>query len=451
MSIITRFAPSPTGPLHIGGARTALFNYLHAKKNNGKFRVRIEDTDKDRNSEQSSKSILSGLEWLGLEIDDKVVYQSNNKKEHLEVAKSLLSKGLAYKCFHNKEFIQKFKSSKKRFQSEWRERQNNLPRNQDYCIRIKSPLEISHTLNDRIQGKVSVKANEIDDYIIVRSDGSPTFLLSSAVDDLQMNVSDIIRGDDHLTNSFRQKIIFDFLDYKPNFAHISLIHNENNQKMSKRDNPVSILQYQANGFLPEALINYMVRLGWSFGDQEIFSMDFIKQNFTIDKLGKSPAKFDNKKLNFLNNFYIKEMPNEKILKYLINNSQEVEKFDFVSKKDLLELIGLYKDRSSSINDIKSDIIKLSSIRTSFRKDEQIILEGFKKYKKIFGDKFSNIIEWDDLHIEKTIKDIVKQYDISFKSIAQPLRLLITGDTFGPSIYKIIRILGNDEILRRINR
>ncbi len=451
MSIITRFAPSPSGPLHIGGARTALFNYLHAKKNNGKFRLRIEDTDKDRNSAESTKSIIKGLEWLGLDIDDKIIYQSKNKKEHLEVAKSLLSRGLAYKCFHDKEFIHRFKSSKKRFYSEWRDKQSNLPNNQDYCIRIKAPLDESQTLNDKIQGKVNVNANEIDDYIIVRSDGSPTFLLSSAVDDLRMNISDIIRGDDHLTNSFRQKIIFDFLNYRPNFAHISLIHNENNQKMSKRDNAVSILKYKSDGFLPEALINYMIRLGWSYGDQEIFSIDFIKEKFSLDKLGKSPAKFDNKKLNFLNNFYIKEMSNEKILDHLKKNTEKIEKLDFFSQVDLLELIDLYKDRSSSLNDIEFNILKLSSITKSFTKEELNILEGFKKYKKTFKDKFSDIIEWNDLNIEETIKDVVNYHDISFKLVAQPLRLLITGSIFGPSIYKIIRILGNDEIIRRINR
>ncbi len=451
MSVITRFAPSPSGPLHIGGARTALFNYLHAKKNNGKFRLRIEDTDKDRNSKESTESIIKALEWLGLNFDDEIVYQTNNKKEHLEVAESLLSRGLAYKCFHDKEFLQRFKSSKKKFHSEWRDKQNNLPSNQDYCIRIKAPLNDSQTLNDKIQGKVLVNANEIDDYIIVRSNGSPTFLLSSAVDDLKMNVSDIIRGDDHLTNSFRQKIIFDFLDYRPNFAHISLIHNENNQKMSKRDNSVSILQYKADGFLPEALINYMIRLGWSYGDQEIFSIDFIKKKFSLDKLGKSPAKIDNQKLNFLNNFYIKEMPNEKILNHLKKNTEKIEKPDFFSKRDLLELIDLYKDRSSSLNDIKSNILKLNSIKTSFTKEELNILEEFKKYKKIFKDKFSDMVEWNDLNIEKTIKDVVKYYDISFKLVAQPLRLLITGSISGPSIYKIIRILGNEEIIKRIDR
>ncbi len=451
MSVITRFAPSPSGPLHIGGARTALFNYLHAKKNNGKFRLRIEDTDKDRNSKESTESIIKALEWLGLNFDDEIVYQSNNKKEHLEVAESLLSRGLAYKCFHDKEFLQRFKSSKKKFHSEWRDKQNNLPSNQDYCIRIKAPLNDSQTLNDKIQGKVIVNANEIDDYIIVRSNGSPTFLLSSAVDDLRMNVSDIVRGDDHLTNSFRQKIIFDFLDYRPNFAHISLIHNENNQKMSKRDNSVSILQYKADGFLPEALINYMIRLGWSYGDQEIFSIDFIKKKFSLDKLGKSPAKIDNQKLNFLNNFYIKEMPNEKILNHLKKDTEKIEKPDFFSQRDLLELIDLYKDRSSSLNDIKSNILKLNSVKTSFTKEELNILEEFKKYKKIFKDKFSDMIEWNDLNIEKTIKDVVNYYDISFKLVAQPLRLLITGSISGPSIYKIIRILGNEETIKRIDR
>ena len=451
MNVITRFAPSPTGALHLGGARTALFNYLYAKKNNGKFRLRIEDTDKSRNTEDSIKTITKSLEWLGLQIDDDIIYQSKNQSEHLQIADSLLAKGLAYKCFHDKEYIQQFSNSKKKFFSEWREKQNKVPSNKNFCIRIKSPVNNNQVIKDKIQGSVKVSANEIDDYIIIRSDGTPTFLLSSAVDDFKMKVTDIIRGDDHLTNSFRQKIIFDFLNYKPNFAHISLIHNKDNQKMSKRDSSTSLIDYKIKGYLPEAIINYLARLGWSYGDQEIFSIDFLKKNFDLNNLGKSPAMYDEKKLNFLNNFYIKKMKNKEIFDYLEDHNEQLKNIDFFNQKELIELISIFKDRSSSLNEIASNVLQMTSVKKNFTNEEKLILENFEKYKSSICDKFSGIIEWNELNIENKIKEVIKYYQIDFKSIGQPLRLLITGSLFGPSLSKIIKILGLQKTIKRINR
>ena len=451
MTVITRFAPSPTGALHLGGARTALFNYLHAKRNNGKFRLRIEDTDRNRNSEESTKVITKSLEWLGLEVDDDIIYQSNNQTEHTLIAESLLSKGLAYKCYHDKEYIQQFSNSKQKFYSEWRDKQNLLPTKKDFCIRIKSPVNRDHIIKDRIQGNVKVSANEIDDYIIIRSDGTPTFLLSSAADDFKMKITDIIRGDDHLTNSFRQKVIFDFLNYKPNFAHISLIHNKDNQKMSKRDNSTSLIDYKMKGYLPEAIINYLARLGWSYGNQETFSFDFLKKNFELDSLGKSPARYDEKKLNFLNNFYIKKMSNKGIFDYIKNNDEQLKNIDFFNQKELIELISIFKDRSSSLNEIASNVLQMTSVKKNFTNEEKLILENFEKYKSLICDKFSNIIEWNELNIENEIKEVIKYYQIDFKSIGQPLRLLITGSLFGPSLSKIIKVLGLQKTIKRINR
>ena len=451
MTVITRFAPSPTGSLHLGGARTALFNYLHAKKNNGKFRLRIEDTDKSRNTEESIKVITKSLKWLGLQIDDDVIYQSDNQNEHYLIAQSLLAKGLAYKCFHDKEYIKQFSNSKKKFHSEWRDKQNKIPSNKDFCIRIKSPVNDNHIIKDKIQGNVKVSANEIDDYIIIRSDGTPTFLLSSAADDFKMNITDIIRGDDHLTNSFRQKIIFDFLNYKPNFAHISLIHNKDNQKMSKRDNSTSLIEYKIKGYLPEAIINYLARLGWSYGDQEIFSIEFLKKNFDLNNLGKSPVRYDEKKLNFLNNFYIKQMKNEEILDYIEENNERLKNIDFFSQKELIELINIFKDRSSSLNEIASNILEMTSVKKDFTNEEKIILENFEKYKSLICDKFSSIIEWNEPNIENKIKEVIDYYQIDFKSVGKPLRLLITGSGFGPSLSKIIKVLGLKTTIRRIKR
>ncbi len=451
MTVITRFAPSPTGALHLGGARTALFNYLHAKKNNGKFRLRIEDTDRNRNTEESTKVIIKSLEWLGLRVDDDIIYQSNNQAEHLLIAESLLSKGLAYKCYHDKEYIQQFSNSKKKFYSEWRDKQTLTPTKKDFCIRIKSPLNDDHIIKDKIQGNVKVRANEIDDYIIIRSDRTPTFLLSSAADDFKMKITDIIRGDDHLTNSFRQKIIFDFLNYKPNFAHISLIHNKDNQKMSKRDNSTSIIDYKLKGYLPEAIINYLARLGWSYGDKETFSIDFLKKNFELDSLGKSPARYDEKKLNFLNNFYIKKMTNKEIFDYLEDNDEQLKNIDFFNQKELIELINIFKDRSSSLNEITSNVLQMTSVKKNFTNEEKLILDNFEKYKSSICDKFSSIIEWDELNIENKIKEVIEHYQIDFKSIGKPLRLLITGSLFGPSLSKIIKVLGLQKTINRINR
>ncbi len=451
MTVITRFAPSPTGALHLGGARTALFNYLFAQTNNGKFRLRIEDTDKSRNTEESIKVIISGLEWLGLQIDDKVIYQSKNQSQHIQIAESLLAKGLAYKCFHDKEYVQNFTKSKKKFYSEWRDNQNKIPTNKDFCIRIKSPENYQHIINDKIQGNIKVNANEIDDYIIIRSDGTPTFLLSSAVDDLKMKVTHIIRGDDHLTNSFRQKIIFDFLNYKPKFAHISLIHNKDNQKMSKRDKSTSLIDYKIKGYLPEAIINYLVRLGWSYGNQEIFSIDFLKKNFNLKNIGKSSVKYDQNKLNFLNNFYIKKMKNVDILNYLEYNNDKLKNIDFFNQKELIELISIFKDRSTSLNDIASSVLKMISFDKYYTDEEKIILENFEKYKPSLCEKLSSITEWNEFNIENKIKDVIQDHQIDFKSIGKPLRLLITGSSFGPSLSKIIKILGLKNTIKRINK
>ena len=448
MATVTRFAPSPSGSLHLGGARTALFNYLHAKKNNGSFKLRIEDTDSLRSTEKSSNLIIEGLSWLNLKFDSNIVHQSKNINEHIAVARSLLSNGLAYKCIHDKEFLNKHKNSKTKFVSEWRDKQDKIPNNTPFCVRIKSPISGSYVLNDKIQGQVKVNFNEIDDYIILREDGTPTFLLSSAVDDYNMKVTDIIRGDDHLTNSFRQKLIFDFLNYKPTFCHISLLHNENNQKMSKRDSTPSILSYRDNGYLPEAIINYLVRLGWSHGDQEIFSIEEIEKIFSIDKVGKSPAKFDAKKLDYLNNYFIKKKNNEEIINYIRNN----QNFKINVDNDFFsDYLSLYKDRAKSLSELIESITKIYDGNFNYSDEEIVILKEFEKFKNLIILKLSDIIEWNSDNVEKVINEVIVKEELTFKKIAQPLRLIITGCTFGPSIFKIIEILGNKETLKRIKK
>ena len=449
METITRFAPSPTGLLHLGGIRTALFNFLHAKSTGGKFRIRIEDTDHTRNKKESVDSILKGLEWLGLKHDDEIIYQSKKIKEHQKIINQLIENNCAYKCFHTDEEILELKKNNKKLKSKWRNKFDH-PKNTQFCVRIKSPLNGQTTINDKIQGIVTVENKELDDFVIMRSDGSPTFLLSSAVDDFLMSITDIIRGDDHLTNSFRQMIIFNYLNYFPTFSHIPLIHNENNEKLSKRHNALSIEDYKNEGFLPEAMINYLLRLGWSYGDKEIISLDDAIKNFKIDKIGKSPSKLDEKKILFLNNFYIKNKNDDFILDEIkknqaflkIKNSEET-----ISK--IKDLINIFKERSNTLNELINYIDSINKEVFSYSKVEKKILNDSVNLKNNLLDKLSFIESWDDYILENAIKDIIKNMNLKFKDLGQPLRLVLLGTMNGPSLTKIMKVIGKEATLKKI--
>ena len=449
METITRFAPSPTGLLHLGGIRTALFNFLHAKSTGGKFRIRIEDTDHTRNKKESIDSILKGLEWLGLKHDDEIIYQSKKIKEHQKIINQLINNNFAYKCFHTDEEILELKKNNKKLESKWRNKFDH-PKNTQFCVRIKSPLNGQTTINDKIQGIVTVENKELDDFVIMRSDGSPTFLLSSAVDDFLMSITDIIRGDDHLTNSFRQMIIFNYLNYNPTFSHMPLIHNENNEKLSKRHNALSIEDYKNEGFLPEAMINYLLRLGWSYGDKEIISLDDAIKNFKIDKIGKSPSKLDEKKILFLNNFYIKNKNDDFILDEIkknqaflkIKNSEET-----ISK--IKDLINIFKERSNTLNELINYIDSINKEVFSYSKVEKKILNDSVNLKNNLLDKLSFIESWDDYILENAIKDIIKNMNLNFKDLGQPLRLVLLGTMNGPSLTKIMKVIGKEATLKKI--
>ena len=449
METITRFAPSPTGLLHLGGIRTALFNFLHAKSTGGKFRIRIEDTDHTRNKKESIDSILKGLEWLGLKHDDEIIYQSKKIKEHQKIINQLINNNFAYKCFHTDEEILELKKNNKKLESKWRNKFDH-PKNTQFCVRIKSPLNGQTTINDKIQGIVTVENKELDDFVIMRSDGSPTFLLSSAVDDFLMSITDIIRGDDHLTNSFRQMIIFNYLNYNPTFSHMPLIHNENNEKLSKRHNALSIEDYKNEGFLPETMINYLLRLGWSYGDKEIISLDDAIKNFKIDKIGKSPSKLDEKKILFLNNFYIKNKNDDFILDEIkknqaflkIKNSEET-----ISK--IKDLINIFKERSNTLNELIDYINSINKEVFSYSKVEKKILNDSVNLKNNLLDKLSFIESWDDYILENAIKDIIKNMNLKFKDLGQPLRLVLLGTMNGPSLTKIMKVIGKEATLKKI--
>ena len=450
MPIITRFAPSPTGSLHIGGARTALFNYIFAKSNNGIFKIRIEDTDKIRNTESSVDSIINGLNWLGLTTDQKIIYQSKNKDEHVQIAEKMIDENLAYKCFHTDEELAQKRKKNKKFKSEWRDKKKDIIKNKtEYCVRIKSPINGQSTINDKIQGPVTVENSELDDFVILRKDGSPTFLLSSAIDDHLMAVTDIIRGDDHLTNSFRQLQVFKFLSYFPRFSHMSLIHNEKNEKLSKRDNVLSIDDYRQNGFLKESLINYMLRMGWSYGNNEIISLDEAIKNFSLDKISKSPAMVDEKKLIFLNNYYINNLPEESIFKTLIELTESDLKNLNINNEMILKFIALYKKRSSSILEIKEKIVQIFHKKYNFTKDQIEILDSLKNNKSLLIEEFSSIVDWNEYIIDEKIKIILNKLDLKFKQLGQPLRLILSGSSDGPSVSKLMEIIGKDQSLEKL--
>ncbi|MAI29503.1 MAG: glutamate--tRNA ligase [Rickettsiales bacterium] len=449
MEIITRFAPSPTGFLHLGVARTALFSFLHAKSNGGKFRIRIEDTDQTRNKKESIDSILNGLNWLGVQYDSEIIYQSEKILEHKKIINQLIDNNYAYKCFHTDDEIHELKKNHKKFKSKWRDKIDH-PKNTQFCVRIKSPIEGQTVIDDQIQGEVKVDNKELDDFVILRTDGSPTFLLSSAVDDFLMSVTDIIRGDDHLTNSFRQMVIFKYLSYYPKFSHMPLIHNENNEKLSKRHNALSIDDYKKKGFLPETMINYLLRLGWAFGDKEIISIDEAIENFKIEKVGKSPSKLDEKKLLFLNNFYIKNKNDD----FIFNEIQNTEAFSKIkyTKEDINKiknLISIFKERSNTLNELIENLNLINKEEFSYSKIEKEMLNNSVNLKTKLVDKLSLIEPWDDYILESIIKEIIENMNLKFKDLGQPLRLALFGTVNGPSVSKVMTIIGKELTLKKI--
>ena len=427
--ITTRFAPSPTGFLHIGGVRTALFNWLYAKKNSGKFLLRIEDTDRERSSIEAIKKIIDGLNWLGLENDGEVVYQHKNEERHIEVAHILLEAGFAYRDW------------------ELENDYGNLEKN--HAIRFKTPKEGKTIINDKVQGDVEIKNKEIEDFVLLRSNRTPTYMLSVVVDDHDMNVTDIIRGDDHLTNAVKQKLIYDSLKWEcPTFTHIPLIHGQDGSKLSKRHGALGIEFYKEEGYLPEALINYLLRLGWSHGDQEIFSLEEMIKYFSIEKIRKAPSKFDIDKLNDINSIYLKNTTIENLLTIIDSSYNNLSEKKFKSVSIVMPEI---LKRCKNIKDIKMNINFIMNERP---------LKIDKEAKKLINDvsinnleKLSKILKkldkWDANEIEHNIKNFLNDEGLNFKDIGLPLRAVLVGFLSPIGINTIIESLGKDEVLARI--
>ena len=464
MKNVTRFAPSPTGNLHIGSARTALFNWLFAKNTNGKFLLRIEDTDKVRSTKESINKILDGLNWLNLKWDGKIVYQSENQKRHKKIAEELLKKGLAYKCFCSEDELNKMREEAKilkkpfRYNRMWRERNpKEAPKDIKPVIRIKSPTNGESVINDIIQGTIKVSNEEMDDFIILRSDGTPTYMLSVVVDDYDMNVTHIVRGHDHLTNTFRQNIIYEAMKWKkPMTAHIPLIHGPDGSKMSKRHGAIDVEDYKIKGILPDALINYMLRLGWSHGDDEIISLKNAIKWFSLEKIGKSPAKFDNDKLISVNSHYIKELNNNDIIKFLETYyiSKYKLKIDEISIERLKLGLNGIKTRSRDLNQLaEMSLFYCSRFPLSISKKAQKYIK--KIDKQIFKDllivlsKIEN--DFKKQRIEEKISKFLVEKGLKLSDIIQYIRASITGLDVSPRIYDVMEILGYNEVNNRINR
>ena len=462
MKTVTRFAPSPTGNLHIGSARTALFNWLFAKNTNGEFLLRIEDTDKARSTKESINKILDGLKWLDLSWDKDIVYQSKNQKKHKDLAEELLSKGLAYKCFCSEDDLNKMREEAKilkkpyRYNRMWRDKDpKDAPKNIDPVIRIKAPVEGESVIDDIIQGTIKVSNEEMDDFIIMRSDGSPTYMLSVVADDHDMNVTHIIRGHDHLTNTFRQNIIYDVMKWdKPKTAHIPLIHGSDGSKMSKRHGAIDVEEYKNKGILPTALINYMLRLGWSHGDDEIISLENAIKWFSLEKIGKSPAKFDSDKLISVNSHYIKELSNEKIIKFLETNynSKYKIKIDENTIKRLNLGLEDIKSRSRDLNQLaEMSLFYCSKFPLSISNKAQ------KNINKLNKDIFKDLLillksienDFKKQRIEEIISKFLLEKGLKLSDIIQYIRAMITGLDVSPRIYDIMEILGYKEIEKRI--
>lgn len=459
LKVATRFAPSPTGALHIGGVRTALFNWLYSKNKNGTFHLRIEDTDKERSKDEHKTQIIKSLKWIGIEHDGDEYIQSTKIDDHINIANELLKSGNAYKCYCSSEEIeeQKYRARQKKlpyiYNRKWRDlTEADAPKNIKPVIRFKSKIEGSTILKDLVQGDVEIENITIEDFIILRNDGTPTYNLSATVDDHQMGMSHIIRGDDHKINTFKQIQIYLAMKWElPQFAHIPLIHTIEGKKLSKRDNASTLDDYSKIGIMPDALRNYLLRLGWSFEDKEIFTLDESIKHFNLEGIGKSPSKLDMSRILSMNEYYIKNM-------------DEKDLFD-----QLMEYCKLFKKeiKSDKINKIKKSLIflknKAKTLEDIFNNGQYIIFDQVtlnqedmklidEKSKKIITDFKNRLEKIDKLSketLEPIVNELIKSNDTNFKGVGQPLRIALTGSKFGPGIYDIIISLDKEEIIKRL--
>lgn len=459
--IKTRFAPSPTGFLHVGGARTALFSWVYARKNSGKFLLRIEDTDLERSTQDAVQVILDGMEWLGLNSDAPPNYQTNSLIRYQKIIDKLLKCGKAYRCYCSRNRLDKLRETqtinkeKPRYDGHCR----NLPANKDtstkpYVIRFKNPKYGIVTWNDAIKGEINIANNELDDLIIQRSDGSPTYNFCAVIDDIDMEITHVVRGDDHVNNTPRQINLYHALNADlPIFAHVPMILGDNGKKLSKRDGAMNLMQYREDGYLPHALINYLIRLGWSHGDQEIFSMEQILKYFELSDINSSASIFNKEKLNWLNQYYISNLPSTEVSKHLkyhfmqekinINNGPKLEEIISVMAGKVKTLKELVKKSSYFYRDFNTFDEKAAS--KYLVKENFFILHEVKNKCK---DLKESVWRSEDL-LHNFLKNIASELNLNMGKIGMPVRVAITGSNQSPDIGITLKLLGRNKVMTRL--
>ena len=449
--IVGRFAPSPTGLLHLGGARTALFTWLYSKSLGGDCLLRLEDTDAERSEQKYTDSIINSFKWMGIEFDQEPVYQSRNKDNHLDKAQELVNKGKAYYCDCSPERLKKIREEqqKKREKPKYdgKCRELGLEKGPNTVIRFKNPESGSVTFKDLVRGQMEVANKELDDLILVRSDGSPTYNLCVVVDDLDMNVSHVVRGDDHINNTFRQINIFKALEESvPIYGHVPMILGEDGKRMSKRHGAVNVLDYKDLGVLPEAFLNYIVRLGWSYGDQEMFELKELIQIFKDGKLNNSPASFSYEKLLWFNREYFLKIENKTLLELLVPTSKQFKQDDYSAK-----VINLIKERCSLLSEFENE--------GSYFYDDSVVVDS-KDASKVFTEQavtilkflvegFKELTNWQVEDIKSLFNEVMEKNEVGMASVGKPLRLAITGRMNSASVDETSLVLGQEKVIKRV--
>ncbi|MFQ5533302.1 MAG: glutamate--tRNA ligase [Sphingomonadales bacterium] len=460
--VVTRFAPSPTGFLHIGGARTALFNWLFARHHGGQFLLRIEDTDRKRSTAEAIEAIGKGLEWLGTDWDGEIVFQSRRAGRHVEIAQSLLSQGKAYRCYCSPEELAEMRDKARaegrpmRYDGRWRDRDPaDAPRDAAPVVRFKAPSQGETLIPDLVQGDVKFSHDQLDDMILLRSDGTPTYMLSVVVDDHDMGITHIIRGDDHLNNAARQTQLYLALGWDaPEFAHIPLIHGPDGAKLSKRHGALGVDAYEEMGYLPEAMRNYLLRLGWAHGDEEIISTQQAIEWFSLDAIGRSAARFDFAKLESLNGHYIRHAKEERLRDVIAPRMQEFvgREITQIERERLLRAMPGLKQRAKTVIELAENARFCVATRPLDLDDraKKLLNKDSKLILAQASEALRAIPEWTAEALESSLRDFSDAKAIKFGKIAQPLRAALTGRATSPGIFDVLTVLGRSESLARID-
>ena len=464
--VVTRFAPSPTGFLHIGGARTALFNWLYARNRGGKMLLRIEDTDRERSTEPAIAAIIDGLSWLGLTWDSDIVYQSTRADRHREVAEQLLAAGKAYRCYASPEELTAMREAARKegrsklYDGRWRDRDpSEAPPGVKPVIRLKAPVTGEIAIDDQVQGRVAWQNADLDDLVLLRSDGNPTYMLAVVVDDHDMGVTHIIRGDDHLTNGARQKHIYEALGWTvPVMAHIPLIHGPDGSKLSKRHGALGVDAYRAMGYLPAAVRNYLVRLGWAHGDQEIFSTEEMIAAFNLSAIGRSPARFDFAKLESLNGHYIRTSADadliaalEQLLPHIAGGQELADRLTPELRGKLLAAMPGLKERAKTLIELfEASRFLWASRPLEINAAAKVVLtQEARAVIAALLPALEAVTDWSAASAEAVVRAFAEQTGHKLGAVAQPLRAALTGRTTSPPIFDVLAVLGRDESLARL--